>query len=882
MFQPQGSNHEVQLRLWAKTDPYHSLVHHMVDVGCMGMALLKDSAYTTVLKRLIDLTGMDEAILLKQIACLIALHDLGKCHPLFQQKAPELEIVSDLSNWGRLQRDDTSPYFHESVSGEAVRRWLQAEYGYSGPTARLWHNILAQHHQRKGNQIAIDSRNEPFWNSLQSELIQLMLTLFKADFSEEWHTDHIDLIGTLLSGLLILADWLASNREVFQPPSPQNTLEEYLIASLHQAQYTIQTLGFEALQVWSDKSSFSDYWPAIPPEKMRNLQQVADQWCHEGLRPGLLIIEAPMGEGKTETAVYIASHWIRNAYCAGMYIALPTAATSNQMYERFSSYLEEHCITNFTKLLHGTAWMIDDLVPDQQLSIDTDQELARQWFQPLRRGLLAPWAVGTIDQALMAALKVRFGVLRLLGLSGKVLVIDEVHAYDVYMTTILERLLNWCGLMGIPVILLSATLPSARLKHLIQAYTMTEITENEGGILPYPLITHVDTSGCLQRRSIERVYAERTVAVYLLELLNDWPAVADHAVGLVKNGGCLCIIVNTVKEAQLLYSEVKKRVSADTWTLLFHSRFRAGDRNSIENKCLRAFDKRSLTDNPLENSSRPRKAILVATQVIEQSLDLDFDYMISALAPIDLILQRLGRHQRHEGRTRPPGANKEPFTVLIPGQEMDWGPSRWVYAPWILYRSLQVLRNYEKIRIPQDMRQLLESVYAENAPEKEHPYLEEWKHMITKQEKDRAQAREYLLPAPNRQRFLSAVLQGQSSDGDNGAKWLRAQTRLGNDQCDLLVLEGSDYDKVSAGITKMDKAALRDLMLCMVGVPQWWVNATQPAEGYTAIIPGQGALAGKYLLGLDSNGFWKGMTEKGGAVSICYDADYGLIRKEGM
>mgnify|MGYP000966054413 CR=1 FL=1 len=882
MVEPQASKQEIQLRLWAKTDPYHSLVHHMVDVGCMGMTLLNDSAYTAILKRIVDLTGVDEAVLLRQVACLFAVHDLGKCHPLFQQKAPELDIVADLARWGRLQRDDTRTYLHETASGEVVRRWLQTQYGYSRSTSRLWHDILAQHHQRKGIQITIDSHNEPFWNSLQSELVQLMLTLFKADFTEEWRTDHMDLIGTLLSGLLILADWLASNREVFQPPSPQNTLEEYLIASLHQTQHTIRALGFEAQQVWSDKSRFSDYWPAIPPEKMRNLQQVADQWCHEGLAPGLLIIEAPMGEGKTETAVYIASHWIRNACATGMYIALPTAATSNQMYERVSSYLEEHSITNSAKLLHGTAWMIDDLVPEQELSTDTDQELARQWFQPLRRGLLAPWAVGTIDQVLMAALKVRFGVLRLLGLSCKVLVIDEVHAYDVYMTTILERLLNWCGLMGIPVILLSATLPSTRLKHLVQAYTAAEITENEGGLLPYPLITHVDTGGCLQRRSIERVYAERTVAVQLLELLNDWPAVADHAVRIVEEGGCLCIIVNTVREAQILYTEMKKRVSADTWTLLFHSRFRAGDRHSIENKCLRAFDKRSLTGNPRGNSFRPQKAILVATQVIEQSLDLDFDYMISALAPIDLILQRLGRHQRHEGRIRPPGANKEPFTVLVPGQEMDWGPSRWVYAPWILYRSLQVLREYEKIRIPQDVRQLVESVYSENAPEEDHPYIDEWKRMITKQEKDRSQAREYLLPTPNRQRFLSVVLQGQSSDGDNGAKWLRAQTRLGNDQCDLLVLEEADYDKVSAGITKMDKAALRDLMLCMVGVPQWWVIATQPAEGYTAIIPGQGSLSGKYLLGLDSNGFWKGITEKGGAVSINYDVDYGLIREEGM
>ncbi len=876
--------HELFSRLWGKSQPFHSLVHHMIDVGCMGMALLQDSLYRTMLSGLVEQTRLDQETILRQIGCLFALHDVGKCFPVFQQKATDLDITIEMARLGVLQRDDKQPYFHEYNSGMQVQEWLRKEHGLSRPSSRLWHDILAQHHQRRSNGFRtnsmdrIDTRNQEFWESQQKAIRDLLADLFQVDFTTEWRADHIDLSGTLLSGLLILSDWLASNPEVYKPPSSELDWQEYLYESSQEAQRTISRLGLAYQDFGGTKASFSDYWPSISPEAMRGLQQTAEEWCKDGLKPGLLIIEAPMGEGKTETAVYVASRWINENNLGGMYVALPTAATSNQMYGRVSTYLEENSVTQPIELLHGMAWVVDELTPAQDIPTEGDGSLARQWFQPLRRGLLSPWAVGTIDQTMMAALRVRFGVLRLTGLASKVLIIDEVHAYDVYMTTIIERLLNWCAVMGVPVIMLSATLPNARLQRLVQAYALSPDLQMDTQVQPYPLISYVDTQGNIEKRKVSTVSIIREVPIKVAALLNKWPVVAEYAVEMITGGGCLAIVVNTVNDAQNLYREIKGRVTGDTWARLFHGRFKASDRNLIENKCLEAFDKRSISENRTEQEMRPQKAIIVATQVIEQSLDLDFDYMITALAPIDLILQRLGRHQRHQGRIRPDGAESRPFIILVPEKEMDYGASGKVYSPWILGQTQEVLKNYEYIGIPDDMRTLVETVYSSDDPQNDHPHYEEWQRMIGTRNKDRQSAQQYLLPAPQKKRFLAAVIQDNHSDDESTSDWLRAKTRLGSDQCDAILLNPQDYQDLLEDGANLTKARLKELMRSMVGTPAWWLKGITPDEGYCPIVRGSGLLEGKYLVCLQGNE-WQGTDAKGGGIRMHYNTEYGLIRE---
>ena len=205
---------------------------------------------------------------------------------------------------------------------------------------------------------------------------------------------------------------------------------------------------------------------------------------------------------------------------------------------------------------------------------------AYSWFLPRKRSLLSPFGVGTIDQALMAALHVKFGFLRLFGLAGKVLIIDEVHAYDAYMSQMLVHLLRWCRALDISVILLSATLPQRRSERLIAEYlgdddSQGEVEEHVSNSLPYPLITAVSKSGRILRKSVEQEGRRRNVHIVPhYGLLNDPHGTADLAVKAVGEEGCICVIANTVASAQQIYESIRERYP-DVEALLFHARFLA-------------------------------------------------------------------------------------------------------------------------------------------------------------------------------------------------------------------------------------------------------------------------------------------------------------------
>ena len=206
---------------------------------------------------------------------------------------------------------------------------------------------------------------------------------------------------------------------------------------------------------------------------------------------------------------------------------------------------------------------------------------------------------------MMSVLLVKYGVLRLLGLAEKTLVIDELHSYDVYMSEILHRLLEWCKALEIPVVLLSATLPPEKKAQMLSAYT-------DHPIQPcYPSITAVTESGNVIVRPVSRTEKRQTVSVELCPVLHHAEQIAEKAMGLVKDGGCLCILLNTVQQAQETYQALKTK-EFDGELLLFHARFPIGQRDQIEQRCIRLFGK--------EKAARPQKAILVATQVDRKSV----------------------------------------------------------------------------------------------------------------------------------------------------------------------------------------------------------------------------------------------------------------------
>ena len=352
------------------------------------------------------------------------------------------------------------------------------------------------------------------------------------------------------------------------------------------------------------------------------------------------------GGGKTELALHIADQLINRLDLSGSYIAMPTRATSNQMFERFAKYLQARYPSdsiNF-QLVHGQA---DQHPHYQQMQARPQREgdesglTAEDWFQNRKRSLLASYGVGTIDQAMLSVLQARHHFVRQFALSHKVVIFDEIHSYDTYMNVIIERLLGWLHAFGAPMILLSATLARQNRVEILRAVGAVKL---EGALeMPYHRMTVVAQDGGVEAYPLPRPKT-RTVAIEGIP--PDEGKLLEVIPPLYEQGGCIAVVCNTVDESiaiARLLRESEGIAADDIW--LFHARFPPAWRGEIEEDVLRSFGK---------DGARPARAILVATQIIEQSLDLDFDLMISRTAPIDLLIQRVGRLHRHERDHRPP------------------------------------------------------------------------------------------------------------------------------------------------------------------------------------------------------------------------------------
>ncbi|MFZ5824077.1 MAG: CRISPR-associated helicase Cas3' [Bacillota bacterium] len=603
---------------------------------------------------------------------------------------------------------------------------------------------------------------------------------------------------------------------------------------------------------------------------------------------GLTIIEAPMGEGKSEAALYLATQWLATHGLAGLYVALPTAATANQMFTRVQELMAQHDpdAAEGVRLVHGMSWLIDELSPEEPPEVDEGAESeeaaerALDWFRPTKRSLLAPDGVGTVDQALKGALHVRFGFLRLLGLTGKVLIIDEVHAYDPYMSEILVRLLQWCRSLEIPVILLSATLPADRRISLIRAYDPEAALpqHRHGG---YPLITLVYPGTRVEEVPVSRVHQHANVTLHLHRgLLGESERVAHLAADQALAGGCVAVIANTVNSAQAIYRALKRLdLPPDLILRLFHARFPAGRRQEIEAEVLTYFDKRSLL--PLEDPNwkeRPKRAILVATQVVEQSLDLDFDTMITELAPIDLLLQRTGRLHRH----RRPGRDGQPVLhVLLPHEGAD-GFGATVYEPYFLMRTLQVLEKDQVWQLPALIRQLVEDVYAPPADGPSDVTLgQAYQAYLAGRKTDVQMADSFLLKAPSTRAF-DAWLRTLAPQEDDEAvsSYLHAKTRKGDDSVRLLVVGDEPWQTVLGQRRSPGRDLLREIYLHTLNAPDWWFKWVTPATGYEPVGDAPLWLPGTKVLRLKA-GEWHGSDRKGHPVVIRLSDEYGLYRLQG-
>ena len=818
--------------LWAKSDPYHPLWKHIFDTAAVSLCLANPLARW----------GWTP----EQVALFVGLHDIGKADAGFQHQV--VELSEELAQAGFMATADVRCR-HERLSARFIRCQLRDAGCSERDADTIGRAVLAHHGYWDEGGVGA-----PYLEA-QNQLCQMLLNVLGMEGlrGPEIQNDGHSAFGMKLAGHIVLCDWIASHEAFYQDDrlAGIDVHAKYFDRAREVAATWIEDLGLARL---AGEAMSNDLVEAPRPIQRALLDNE--------IPPGLVIIEAPMGEGKTEAAWILAEKWREHGY-HGVFMALPTMSTSDSLFKRYrDEYLGKLGRGEAAHLVHGMAWLRDKKEPDRQAIVGEpgdDRSIAAAWFRPTRRAMLASHGVGTVDQAMLAGMHVKFGFLRLFGLADRVLVIDEVHAYDAYMSAIICRLLQWCASLKIPVVLLSATLSAKQRAAMIEAYGATG--GDHGAQAAYPLITVAQPGQ--EATSIEaKASTQRTLNFKKhAGLLGNAPGTAAKAKSLVEEGGCCCVILNTVKQAQAVYAALGDEVPK----LLFHARFTAADRERIASEVIRLFGK--------DTSNRPKKFILVATQVVEQSLDVDFDHMISEIAPMDLLLQRSGRLHRHRRRPDDPLLH-----VLTPSQsEQDFGGTRYVYYMKPLLRSMAILSTTTRSQLPSDFRQLVERTYGDevwDTSETDWPAIqradEEWK-MQTSLENSLGLTS--VLNEPSQRVFRPVNNAPAGDDSDDGNGW-RAKTRLGaNDRTTILVSAG-ELPFLAAG--KLRVAEVEEVYRRAVKTSRY-LPFHNPCEGYGAAVEGAERMKGVLLLPVDETGHWKGSDEKGNIYCVSYDAELGLL-----
>jgi CRISPR-associated endonuclease/helicase Cas3 len=463
-----------------------------------------------------------------------------------------------------------------------------------------------------------------------------------------------------------------------------------------------------------------------------------------------------MGIGKTEAALASAEILVSKFNQNGIYFGLPTQATANGIFARIRDWAkkcddEKHTI----RLAHGMTELNEEyreLFHGRALDSGDEKIFVHDWFEGKKQALLSDFVIATVDQFLLASLKQKHVMLRHLGLVGKVIIIDECHAYDAYMNEYLDNTLTWMGAYKVPVIILSATLPVKRRQELIEAYTKvyTDMNLKSCDSLAYPVLTWTDFDGVMQKE-IKISLPDKFVSVNRINEEDMTDILKDK----LSDGGCAAVIVNTVAYAQKL-SEVIANEMPGYEVICFHSRFIATDRAKIEKELLERVGKNS-------GDKERNKLIVVGTQVLEQSLDIDFDYMITQLCPMDLLLQRCGRLHRHAKRIRPEKLEKAELAILKPSEDMNS-----VYSSWILKMTERYLPD--ELQIPQCISHLVNKVYEEPQTE-EDINSEEYKEFEYVIKDKKYKAEKYCIVSDDllkkRKNTIADFLQNVNNDADS-------------------------------------------------------------------------------------------------------------------
>ena len=818
--------------------------------------------------------ALDRTILKKTALFLSLVHDIGKATVGFQYKiafsVPEraqlLKHYLDIPDRMDVTEIQNTPH---AYTGESILIFngcpesIAAVVGsHHGVPAELAEDLTCDRRDIVGYRVYFGdtdknrSNLEGSWNCMIQE------ALVKSGFDSIRELPDINAQAQmLLCGLLITADWIASNTELFplisiDDDDIQIDFEKRTLNALDNLNFTEQWNAERT--TYSDKD-FEETFGFLPRAVQKCIIEIAQNADH----PGLFILEAPMGCGKTEAALSCAELIASKCKKNGLFFGMPTQATANGIFPRVVNWAEKqseefyHCV----QLQHGNAALNETFQKIQRGIPEEESDsgiIVHSWFCDSKKSCLADFVVATVDQLLMLALKRRHIMLLHLGLSEKVVIIDEVHAYDAYMNQYLERALQWLGAYHTPVILLSATLPSKRRMSLVRAYldlkTSDEIFEKN---ISYPLLTWTD-GGKIMQKVLPYNADKKTIHI---SKCND-KDIIEIVRSAVSSGGCVGIIMNTVSRAQSTTKLIKNEITDNV--LLYHAQYIMPDRAAKEEILLERIGSDS-------KSEKRQGLVVIGTQVLEQSLDIDFDILITDICPVDLLLQRIGRLHRHT-RKRPDELKIPVCYVLTDEYEDDNSGSKSIYGTWLLKETLEHIPDI--VTLPDDISPLVQKVYDS------FDDSDEYKNYKNKKDISVRKASSFLLKKPTC-RNIHGMLERTVNDSQ-----AEASVRDGTSSIEVLALklyrDGTigflDDKKLSGAMTEEEcrRIASQSLRLPSRFSGKWCIDKTiaeleNKCKPYTSAWQKQYLLKNKLVLFFDENN----ETELAG-YKLRYDFIYGL------
>lgn len=866
-------------KVWAKfdekTSDWFPLHAHLEDTAAVAERLFKTWLSPSQRALLADAFGSEDTARRLSV-WLAAAHDVGKATSAFAMKVPSRRSPMERAGFVFPQPDppldEQRRYPHGLAGQRAVASFLQPKAAEKSGrrTARRIAEIIGGHHgvfpENTRAPFHFSEGEDPSWGKAREELLNRADHIAGLDdglWARILNAHLTETVQAILTGFLIVCDWIASDHYLF-PYDFHKSADERATSALRKLDFGEHwnPSGIEDVDEY-----FRDRFGIDSPRPVQNAAVDVAAAIEE---PSLMLIEAPTGEGKTEMGFACAETLAAKFGLQGAMVALPTRATTNAMFGRALQWLEasaDGANPVSVSLAHSKAQFDDRFQslfaharPGRMYGGDSESDysvVVNQWTVARKRNVFADFVIATIDQALFMTLKAKHLALRHLGFSSKVVIIDEVHASDDFMRTYLLRALQWFGAYGVPVIALSATLPPAQRQQLLHAYRqgaqqgrrniaeagsfidedapVDEEVSNLAAALEYPLITAVGAEHIHQvappRSGRRRSYALKEV---------DDENLVDRVLEEAEAGGCIAVVLNTVNRAQEFYGRLRERCSGEI--ALFHSRFTVESRNQREQELIDRLGP--------DSTNRPQSMIVVATQVVESSLDVDFDLMFTDIAPMDLLIQRIGRVHRHaRPASERPASMREARIVLSGGSGLLSGESPpvfddgvvKVYGDSLLLRTTAALRvNCERtgrvgIEVPEDVPELIRSAY-QTTPislpgwESRQEAAEAERDSFIRDQKDRSE--EFVIGFPgegNIARWSSFAYQEASEEARGGAQVRDAELslevvvvqRLGGSHYSLPWLPDPHGGAAVDFMTEIPEDDARMVATCTLSLPSW-------------------------------------------------------------